>query len=514
MKSDYLNLSSPEDLINKKEKIFYRILEILPGFLSWLTLLSFFVLSWSAPKVVAVFIIIFDLYWLMRVAYLSVHQIACFLQMRKHLKIDWLEKLKNLNSLSKKNWQEIYHLIVLPMANEDLEIVKSSLEALLECNYPKEKMMVVLAIEERIGKKAQEIAKIIEKEFGKKFFKFFITRHPKDIKGEVKGRGSNVAWAIKEVKKKLPKEIPLDKVIVSIFDIDTRPFPQYFAVLTYYYLTTKNNLRASYQPIPVYNNNIWEAPVFSRIVATSNTFWQMMQQERKEQLVTYSSHSMPLKTLLEVGYPANVVSDDSRIFWKAYLFYNGKYQVIPLYYPISMDAVLAKNFFQTVINQYKQQKRWAFGAENIPYIIFGFFKNKKIPFFEKVRHTFIILEGFWSWATAALLIFFLGWLPLLLGGEKFNFTLLSYNLPRLTSNLMALAMHGMMIAALISLLLLPPRPKNYSKLKTFSIFFQWLLLPLTLIFFGALPALDAQTRLMLGKRLEFWVTEKKRKLKD
>lgn len=514
MKLDYLNLSCSQDLTEKKEKIFYRLLEILPGFLSWLTILSFIFLSWWAPAVVAIFIIVFDIYWLVRVAYLSFHQIACFLEMKKSLKINWLEKLNNLKtfSLKIKSWQEIYHLVVLPMANEDLEIVKSTFEALINCQYPKEKMMVVLAIEERVGKKAQEIAKIIEEEFGKKFFKFLVTIHPQNIKGEVKGRGSNVAWAIKKAKESILKHLPPEKIIVSIFDIDTRPFPQYFAILTYHYLTTKKPLRSSYQPIPIYNNNIWEAPFFSRIVATANTFWQMMQQERREQLVTYSSHSMPLTALLEVQYPPNVVSDDSRIFWKAYLFYDGDYRVVPLYYPISMDAVLAKNFLQTVVAQYKQQKRWAWGVENIPYLLFGFWKNKKIALLKKISHAFIILEGFWSWATAALLIFSLGWLPLFLGGEKFNFTLLSYNLPRLTSRLMALAMHGMLIGAIISLLLLPPRPKNYSKLKTFSMFFQWFFLPLTLIFFGSFPALDAQTRLMIGKPLEFWVTEKKRKL--
>jgi hypothetical protein len=540
MSVNYLNLSRAEDLKNPKERLIYRFFEILPAMLSLGTLGMAILLSWLLPIVVAIFIIIFDIYWLLRIFYLSFHQIVSWQKMRESLKIDWLQKLYNLQlttyNLKIENWNNIYHLIILPMYKEGIEIVRPTIQSLLETNYPKEKMIVILATEERAGEEAQKIANKIEKEFSKKFFRFLITIHPKNILGEIAGKGSNVAWAVKVAKEKIiePLKIPSENIIVSNFDIDTRPYPQYFACLTFHYLTIKKPQKSSYQPIPVYNNNIWQAPAFSRVISTSGTFWQMMQQERPEQLVTYSSHSMPLKMLEEVGYPSNLVSDDSRIFWKSYLYYSGDYRVIPLHYPISMDAVLAKSLLRTMINQYRQQRRWAWGTENIPYLLFGFLKNpegkpsrtitfgelrdksashgagKKIPLREKIRHSFIILEGFWSWATAALLIFFLGWLPLILGGENFNITLLSYNLPRLTGNLMTLAMIGMIISAIVSLSLLPPRPKNYSKWRNLSMILQWLLLPITLIIFGTLPALEAQTRLMLNKPLGFWVTEKVR----
>ena len=505
---NYLNISQSKDLENPKEKILYRLLEIFPGFLSWGTLISAILLSWLAPVAVAIFIILFDLYWLLKVGYLAFHQVVSFWQMKKNLKIDWLEKLSQI-----KNWQRIYHLIILPCYKEKKELIEESLSALLYTQYPKDKLLVVLATEERAGEEIQKIAKEIEKKFKNQFLKFLITTHPKNLPDEIAGKGSNVAWAIKKTKEKIiePLKIATENIIVSDFDIDTKPYPKYFACLTFYYLTAKNPQKSSYQPIPIYNNNIWQAPAFSRVVATSGTFWQMMQQERPEILVTYSSHSMPFKILEEVGYPKNVVSDDSRIFWKAYLFYDGNYNVTPLYYPVSMDAVLAKNLPRTIINQYRQQRRWAWGAENIPYLFFGFFKNRKISFFEKLRRSIDILDGFWSWSTSSLLIFFLGWLPLILGGERFNLTIFAYNLPRLTRNLMTLAMTGMLISGILSLLMLPPKPKNSNFLKNLSTVFQWLLLPLTLIFFGALPALDAQTRLMLGKHLEFWATEKTRK---
>lgn len=511
MKDNYLDLSRASDLKKPKERFLYRCLEILPGFLSWGTIIAAFILSWKATFVVAIFIIAFDFFWLLRISYLSFHQLSGYKKMKKNIQTDWMEKLKELSSKNpRKNWEEIFHLIILPLYKEGTEIVRPTLQSIKDSNYPKDKMIVVLAAEERAGEPARKTAQEMEKEFGNDFFRFLITTHPSNIAGEVVGKGSNVVWAVKKAKEIIidKSSMRYEKIIFSNFDIDTRPYPQYFGCLTWYYLTAEKPLRSSFQPIPVYNNNVWEAPAFSRLIATSGTFWQMMQQERQEQLVSYSSHAMSFKALDEVGYPHNISSDDSRIFWRAFLFYNGDYRTIPLYYPVSMDAVMAGSFWRTALNQYRQQRRWAWGSENIPYIIYNFLKNKKIILTEKIRHSLVLLDGFWSWATSALLIFFLGWLPLALGDQSFQITLMSYNLPRLTSNIMTIAMIGMIVSAITSTSLLPPRPEKFSKRKSLYMIFQWLLLPVTLIVFGAFPALDAQMRLMLGKHLGFWVTEK------
>src|SRR3989338_1946045 len=98
-------------------------------------------------------------------------------------------------------------------------------------------------------------------------------------------------------------------------------------------------------------HNIWDTPALSRVVATSGTFWQMMQQERPERLTTFSSHSMSLKSLVEVGFwQKNIVSEDSRIFWNHFFAYDGDYRVVPLAYPVSLDANLAESFWATARN--------------------------------------------------------------------------------------------------------------------------------------------------------------------
>ena len=331
---------------------------------------------------------------------------------------DWFKTLRELKN--DKDWKDIFHIVILPTYKESKEIIIEGIESILKTEYPKEKMVVALSVEQRAGKFFEDQAREVAEKYSNDFYKFLVFVHPDGINGEIAGKGSNTAFAGREIKEKFVDQlkIPYENILVSTFDIDTKTFPQYFACLTYYYLTEPNPENASYQPVPVYNNNIWTASVFARVVSTSNTFWQMIQQERSEKLTTYSSHSTPGKVFFEVGYPSNIVQDDSRIFWKAYLNYDGNYRVIPLYYLASMDAVMAKNFWRTAINQYKQQKRWAWGCAEIPYIMFGFLNNKKISIWHKIEHLYTIVDGYWSWATASLLLLILGWLPIFLGGQK------------------------------------------------------------------------------------------------
>ena len=403
------------------------------------------------------------------------------------------------------------------MYKEPLEVVRPAFEALMNCDYPKDKMIVVLAIEEKAGASAQEIAKLIDQEFSSNFFKFLVTCHPQNLPGEIAGKGSNETWAAKEAKRTIIDrlKIPYENILVSCFDADTIVYLKYFSCLTYHYLTTKKPTRTSFQPIPLFINNIWQTPALSRVIAFHTTFWHTMNQERQEKQITFSSHSMSFKAIVDIGFwQTNVVSEDSRVFWQCYLYYNGDYKVESLYYPISMDANVAPTFWHTLVNLYKQQRRWAYGVGDIAYFLFGFLKNKKVPLRKKFFPAIWLIEGHWSWATNSLMILFLGWLPLIVGGSYFGQSMLSYNLPQITRYILTVAMVGIVFSSYLAILLLPPRPPQYGRWKYIFFVLQWVFVPINMIFFGAMPALEAQTRWLLGKYLGFWSTEKFRKKLD
>jgi cellulose synthase/poly-beta-1,6-N-acetylglucosamine synthase-like glycosyltransferase len=529
---DYLKIGKGSDLTGRDYKI-YRLLEMFPGFFSVGTLVILSVLSYFRPIWVAYFLIAFDVYWLLLVLYMAVFLITSYRELQRGLKTDWRAKCEELPALIRtagasfpadclvKNgltWQEVSHLIVLPAYKESVEVISDCLNGLLADGFPPEKMIVALTLEERGGKEeAEERAAVIRASFGDKFGRFLVTIHPDNLPGELRVKGANQAWAARIAKRDIIDKEGMDhnRLVVSVFDIDTVVKPGYFFALTYKFLTVSDPYHTSYQPVPVYHNNIWNAPFFSRIVASSNTFWQMIMQIRRESLVTYSSHSMTFRALVEIDFwsPTNV-SEDSRIFWHCLMYYNGHYKVEPVHFEVSMDVTTDQNLWRTARNLYKQQRRWAWGGENIPYLIFNSAKRWHNPGIDKkgiLNHIMIQVYGFHAWATSALIIAVIGWLPMLIGGDRFNSTVLSGNLPFVTQSLMNVAMVGLILSAVVSALLLPPRPKKYGLWKNIVMVLEWVAVPATIVIFGAVPCLEAQIRLLLGKYMGFWVTPKIRR---
>jgi len=486
----------------------YRLLEILPGALVWTTLIGCIVLSVFKPLWAIYFIIVFDLFWLFRISHFISLTIFGYQRFRKESRIDWLAETKK-----KGDWQKIYHLVFIPTYTEPYEVLREVFEGLKLSRYPLEQMIVVLAGEERDRVNFELYAQKLVAEYAPLFKKILVTMHPQGRSGEVAGKGSNLAWAGRESKKYIDSlGIPYRNVIVSSFDADTVVHPQYFAHLAYRYLTHPHPTRASFQPIALFNNNVWESHAFSRVVSYSTTFWLMSEQMRPERLSTFSSHSMSFQALVEIGFwQEDIVTEDSRIGLQGIMHYDGDYSIEPMYIPLSMDIVSGKNFWQTVKSQYRQQRRWAYGIENFPWMIWNFGANRKIRFLTKFRYIFNQLEGVYSWATAPLVIFIVGRLPLWLANRQDTVSAAAQNTPHILQWLMAASMIGIFFSAVLGATLLPPRPPTASRWRYLFMILQWALLPFTLIIFGSIPATESVTRLMLGKYLGFDVTQKVRK---
>ena len=533
----------------RKRTLTERFWEIQPGLHFWTVFILAVTLSYLQPVWAALFIVCFDLYWVLKALNVASHLMSSYLKFKFFVTIDWLdwtERLQDLpgfirflkerraspvsrrekkyldreiirlNQLAEKgrvslDYKRYYQLVLIPFVDESFEVLDSTLHAITAANYPKDKMLLLLASEERAGQEARAVASRIKEKYQGAFYKFFVTAHPDGLAGEIKGKSANASYAVQAILPDLAAAgIGVEQVLVSNFDSDTIVHPQYFSRVVYEFLTAEKPYQSSYQPIAVYNNNIWDSPALIRVISVSNSFWQFTESSRPDRLRTFSSHSMPLKTLVEVGFwKKDIVNEDGYIYWQCYMHFKGDYHVVPLFVPISLDTCLAASTWETIKNQYKQKRRWAYNVEYYPHLVPKLL-TLDAPLWDRLYKLFQYVEGNFNWATASIMISMLGWLPLFVGGDDFYTTVVAFNLPFITKVLMNTALFFLIFSVYINMILLPPRPAKYGAGRSIMMYLQWFLVPIASVIFGSLPAVEAQTRLLFGKYLEFWVTPKAR----
>lgn len=536
-----------------RERRLQRVFEILPGALSWTILIGMALLGWVRPLPAAILIIAFDLYWLLRLFYSTIFLILSSTRLSLEQSTNWMARVHALDDLADHaegrpppqpsgattvTWRsqlsqwlhervlqrmrhgaqpiphsnEIYHLVIFPIVKETQEILEPGVESLLHQTFPSRQMVVVLAVEERAGRNIHLGAQTIQRAYRERFLDLLIVTHPDGLPGEAKVKGANVTYAAKAAADYFTKRaIPFERILVSCFDADTVVNPEYMACLSHAFLTCPQRTRASFQPIPVYYNNIWDVPGFARVLDIGSSFFQLIEATNPDTLVTFSSHSMSFKALVDVGYwPVDLISDDSAIFWKALIHFNGDYRVVPLYITVSMDVAAANSWWETITNVYQQKRRWAWGVENFPIVMRGFLGAKQMKRFTRLRLAFKLVEGHLAWATWPFLLTLISWFPALFAGREFSDTVLYYSAPRITTTIFHLASLSLLTTITLSYCLLPKAPGPRSILKRIGLAFEWLMVPVISIALSAIPALDAQTRLMRGHYMEFWVTKKTR----
>ena len=516
-----------------------RALEIVPGLSSWTILLGMLLLGLFQPLVAAALVIAFNLYWFFRLAHSTIFLVLSYLLLRSEAHTDWEARLRQLkegpladpgpHDTHLSHWMDrtrqallrsdplpapspdqVYHLVIFPVVRELPEVVEPGVQSLLAQDFPAKRILLLLAVEDRAEAEVKAGAARLEATYRDRFLDVQVILHPDGLPGEARVKGANASYAARAAARWFTaRGIPFEHVVASCFDADTVVNPRYFSCLTYHFLTTPDRVRASFQPIPVYHNNIWEAPGFARVLDLGSSYFQLIEATNPDTLVTFSSHSMSFKALVEVDYwPVDMISDDSAIFWRAYLHYAGQYRVVPMYTTLSMDVVVANNWWATMRSLYKQKRRWAWGIENFPIVVRGFLTVPGIPFREKFLHTLKMLEANVSWATWGFMLTLLNWVPALVASREFSSTVMYFSAPRISGIIFNLAGLALLITIALSLLFLPRPPSRRPLLSRVLHALEWPLVPVITLFFSALPALDAQTRLLLGKRMEFWVAGK------
>ncbi|MFO0920591.1 MAG: glycosyltransferase family 2 protein [Candidatus Saccharimonadales bacterium] len=522
--------------LQKQKNFRYRLFEILPGALSWSILILPFILSQINAQLTALLILAFILLWFARALGLNIRVIQGWKRLKTYEKMHWqhyLDDLQNLEvTLTKPpKWhtnnlerlkqnpspvkpRDLYHAIVIAAYNESQDVLEPTIQSVLDMDYDMKKVILVFAYEGRDGAQSEKPVLSLTEKYKKKFYHAIAVKHPL-TPNEVRGKGGNITYAARELQRYLEKEKidPLE-VVVTTLDSDNRPHRNYLALLSYMYASTDVPEQYSFQPVPIYSNNIWDAPAPMRVIATGNSFWNVVLSMRPHMIRNFSSHAQGMKALIETDFwSVRTIVEDGHQFWRTYFRYDGNHYVLPMYIPIFQDAVLDVNYRKTLRMQFVQLRRWAWGASDVAYVADkGFFtRNKKLSKVDVTFKFLRLLEGHISWATAPLILALAAFIPLLINPDDFT----ANQLPQIVSRIQTVAMAGILITLYLSVKALPPKPKRYKAHRNVFMILQWVLLPVTSIVYSSFSALNSQTRLMFGWYLgAFDVTTKHVKSDD
>jgi cellulose synthase/poly-beta-1,6-N-acetylglucosamine synthase-like glycosyltransferase len=523
------NLEIPYEADRSKS---YRFFEILPGAISWLLLAMPLVLSLINVTVAALFILAYILIYFVRALAVSLRALAGYRTMREHEKQNWNDMLadveagqvkdqdakhakwhyENLMRLSVNPPQikpsQLMHAIIIATYNESQDVLEPTIKSVIDSEYDISNSIFILAYEERGGEEVEKQSKLLVEKYKRYFSYAAAIKHPRDIPGEIIGKGGNITYAGRHLQHYLEQnKIDPLRVIVTTLDADNRPDKKYLSALSYVFCVAPDPVRASYQPLPMYTNNIWDAPAPMRVIATGNNFFYIVLTQRPHLERNFSAHAQSMRALIDMDFwSVRTIVEDGHHFWRSYFHYDGDYRVYPLSIPIYQDAVLSDTYIKTLRAQFIQLRRWTYGASDIAYIAYqGFMKKNKVPRGDIISKFLRSLEGHVSWAAGSLLLAFAAFIPALINPQSYA----AYELPLIVSRIQTIGLIGILSSLFVALKTLPPRPLRYKRHRNIFMLLQWLYLPITTIVYGSLAALNSQTRLMFGWYLtKFDVTQK------
>src|SRR3990172_9079981 len=491
--------------ILKHDKGVQRALEILPGLVSWNIILFPYWGIFVIPNVVAYFILAFNVYWFYQSFTIAITATISHLRVQASMNYDWLKDIRSF-----PDWQKIRHIVVLPAYKEPLHILERTISSLKNQTLPTKQIIIVLALEEREDEKERNNkTKILKNKFDGVFGNFYTTIHKLRV-GETIGKHSNQRHAAMWVKRELVdnKGMNIKYLTVTSSDSDHKFHHNHFACLTYKFLDNPHRYTYFWQPIMMFYNNIWELPAITRIQNTLMSIWNLSQLPRQDRLINAQNYSLSLKLLHEVGYwDKDKIPEDWGIFFKTFYKKKGMVEVEPIYLPVYADAALSSSFWKTLKNQYEQIKRWAWGVSDDPWIIKNYFLADDVPFIDKTLRLVTVIWAHFLWPVNWFIITIGLTLPTLIS-PAFGRTTLGYTVPKVSSFVLTLALIFLVIMLIFDHIYKPPRPKSFPLCRAILIPLEFVLMPIAGFFFSALPGLDAHTRLMLGKYIEYRVTEK------
>ena len=497
-----------KELVEKYDRKFQRFFEIIPGFLTWSVLLSPIWLGRIAPLAVAFFLTFLAIFWVYRAFIHLVGVVVGYRRYKEELGIDWFQRVQNL-----WGFEHLNHLIIIPAVNESYQVLESSFASIADQKYPPDQVYVAFSVEEKHADRVLKDIDRIKEKYGDRLGTVWTFVHPRGIPGEAVGAAANRTWAARRALEKIRGlNLPIEDFLMTTLDADMRFHPQFLARLSYAFLTDSDRMDKFFQTATyLFDNNLWDVPPMMRIQANSITLavlasW-VTEPDRKD---TWSCYSVPLPTLIETGFwDTELGVDDTPFYWRALIKKEGNFEGHHFYIPVYADAVQDQSFVKTHISQYKQLLRWGWGVISFPIAMKGFLTTK-MSLGLKLSKLYHMFEQYTIWRTVTFLVTF-GFLMLAIVNPQVRLTAVGYRLPQITGVILTTAFIFLFPLTFLRSKISSTMPKDWPWWKKAWGWLEGPLVIINLLTYTFIPYVDAETRLMIGKRLEFWPTPKVRR---
>jgi len=488
-----------------------RLFEAGPGLITWVLLLApaWITIIFETPGAffVAGLVLAYDVYWLLRSVTVVTGVYGTLVQMRRDMKKDWLAMCLEDQAAGIHDPLQSFHLCVIPTYTEPYHVLEKTVQAIVDAEYPAHLKMIGIITRET-DKPGWANVERLKAAFGDRLGGFYHIKDPLEP-GIVIGKSAAMNWGGRWMVRVLTDEgYDLGKVLITDLDSDYRVHPQYFAWISWHHAREALRDYVIWQPIPLFHNNIWEVPMAVRVMSGATSQWQMFLHSRPHRLIAFSSYTCSLEFVHRIGYwDKDVIPEDSRFYWKAFFAFGERFSVKSVHLPLYGDSPNSRDYASTHMSQYNQIKRWAWGVTDVPYVLARVFKHPEISAWLRFRRFSNLFASHLNWVFLPMLLMFGASVPLWVSTD-FSLTDLGQSIWSYSGVLLSITLSTVLFFMYFELTMLPPKPANWPLWRKVVVHIQYLAYPVIGLVMSVLPALEAHTRLLLGRYLEYKVTEK------
>lgn len=503
-----------------------RVLEIIPGTITWIVISSPLWAGLFFPKAFGIFVIIFISYWLTKGLRYFVLFFYAYYKILKAQKINWLKKLQSLKvNESVLDYKKVKIVVIIPFASEPITALEPLIISLKDQDIDTKQIVICFSSEAKFSN-GFEIAKKLKKKYEAYFGGFFINVH-KLVPGEVAGKGSNANSAARYMQNIIDENFDINYTTVLYTDCDSVYVSYAFSYFLYLFVQESNRYTIFWTGAMNFMQNFWSLPYFSRVINSSFSYFNIphiaLPQTR---FIQISSFFLSWKLFQEVEYSdVDIVSDDYHLFFKALFKHYEKTRTQSMFMIIDSDACEGSGTKDTFVRQFYQVERWTWGVEDFPYVCkesYKILKNKGVSLRSKIYVLSRVIPPFINhqlWPITGIFLGF-GTFAVSFFALQDQDSLFWLNLSTFTRVSLSISIIIVIVDLIVSWALRPKLPSNYANLKgrskyifhirnLFLEMINWYLLPYYFFILGGISALSSHTKLLLGKYIGFKLTEKK-----